>query len=403
MTQTRPKPVPMTRRCPLAPPDEYAQLREETPVSEVALPDGNTGWLVTRFEDVTTVLVHPDVSAQRKFQTSVTSVTLSPEEYLASGFGVSFIGMDPPDHTHYRKLMTGMFTVKRLKSLVPRIEKIVDDQLDVLVAGGSPADLITDFATPVPSLVICELLGMPYEDSKLFQERTHVIMSLERTKEGLLDAMTGMSDDMRALVHEKRAHPDGRLMSNLIEAVPDDGVPLTDDELVAIGNLMMIAGYETTANMIGLGALTLLHYREQWETLCRQPELAERAVEEILRYLTVGPFCLPRTAKTDLELGGKHIRAGDPILLSTESANWDPAQFEHPEAFDVTRKPKRHVGFAFGAHQCLGQELARMEMRIAFAKLAQRLPGLRLAVPLEEIPMRTDMQIYGAHEVPVVW
>jgi cytochrome P450 len=393
----------MARSCPLAPPAEYARLREEAPVSQVALPDGNFGWLVTRFADVTAVLVHPDVSAQRKFQTSVTSVTLTPEEYLASGFGTSFIGMDPPEHTRYRKLLTGQFTVRRMKALAPRIEQIVDAQLDALVAAGPPADLIPGFAQPVPSLVICELLGMPYEDSKQFQERTHVIMRLERTKEELLDAMTGMSDDMRSLVREKREDPDDGLISSLVRAVPDDGVPLTDEELVAIGNLMMIAGYETTANMIGLGALALLTHRTQWETMRDHPETTERAVEEMLRYLTVGPFCLPRTAKADIEIGGQKIRAGEPILLSTESANLDPAQFDSPEVMDVTRKPKRHVGFAYGLHQCLGQELARMEMRIAFAKLAQRLPDLRLAIPADQVPMRTDMQIYGAHELPVTW
>jgi len=402
MTQTA-RPLPLAREHPLAPPAEYARLREENPVCPVALPDGKAGWLLTRFADVTAALIHPEVSAQRKFQTSVTSVTLSPQEYLASGFGTSFIGMDPPEHTRYRRLLTGQFTVRRLKALAPRIEQIVEQHLDVMVADGPPADLVRDFALPVPSMVICELLGLPYTESKQFQQRTDVIMRLERTKEQLLDAMTGMASDMRAFVQERRESPDNGLISGLIQAVSTDGAPLTDDELVAIGNLMVIAGYATTANMLGLGALALLAHRPQWVTLCEHPETVERGVEEMLRFLTVGPFCLPRTAKADIEIGGQKIQAGDPILLSTESANRDPAQFDAPDVMDVTREPKRHVGFAFGAHQCLGQELARMEMRIAFGALTRRLPDLRLAVPVEQVPMCSDMQIYGAHEIPVTW
>ncbi|MDQ1041659.1 cytochrome P450 [Streptomyces sp. V3I8] len=403
MPQTQPQPLDLARGCPLAQPEPYARLRSEAPVSPVRLPDGGTGWLVTSFRDVTAALAHPQVSAQRHFQTSVNSVTLTPEEYLASGFGTSFIGMDPPEHTRYRRLLTGQFTVRRLKSLAPSIERIVDECLDALEAAGPPADLVTDFAQPVPSQVICALFGMPYRDSALFQERSHVIFRMERGKEELLDAMTGMADDMRALVRKKRESPDTSLLSGLIEAVPEDGTPLTDDELVAVGNLMMIAGYETTANVIGLGVLALMSFRSQWETLREQPELVDRAVEEILRYTTVGPFCLPRTAKADLELGGQQIRAGDPLLLATESANWDPAQFPRPEEFDVTRRPKRHVAFAYGLHQCLGQELARMEMRIAFGKLVRRFPELSLTVPADQVPMRTDMQIYGAHTLPVTW
>ncbi|WP_327085943.1 cytochrome P450 [Nonomuraea sp. NBC_01738] len=402
MTQSA-QPLPLSREHPLAAPAEYTRLRAESPVCPVALPGGRTGWLVSGFAEVTEALTSPAVSAKRGFQTTVTSVTLTPEEWVASGFGTSFIGMDPPEHTRYRRLLTGQFTVRRLRALAPRIEQIVDSHLDAMVAAGPPADLVRDFALPIPSVVICELLGMPYAESKHFQQRTDVIMRLERTKEQLLDAMTGMASDMRAFVQERRRNPDEGLISGLIQAVPDDGEPLTDDELVAIGNLMVIAGYATTANMIGLGALALLAHRTQWETLCRRPEDVERAVEEMLRFLTVGPYCLPRTAKSDFELGGQAIRTGDAILLATESANRDPAQWDAPDTMDVTREPKRHVGFAYGVHQCLGQELARMEMRIAFGKLARRLPELRLTIPVEQVRMCSDMQIYGAHELPVTW
>ncbi|KNB49913.1 cytochrome P450 [Streptomyces caatingaensis] len=398
-----PRPLPLTRRRPLDPPSEYARLRAECPVSRLRLPDGNAGWLVTRFADVTEALVSPAVSARRQFQTTVSSVTLTPAEWAASGFGTAFIGMDPPEHTRYRRLLTGEFTVRRLKVLAPRIEAIVGERLDAMAAAGPPADLVRDFATPVPSLVIGELLGMPAADVERFRRHADVMQRLERTKEELLAAMTGMADCMRALVREKRRNPDDRLISRLVRAEPDGGVPLSDDELVAIGNLLVIAGYATTAGMLGMGALALLTHRGEWERLCDRPGLVEGGVEEILRYLSVAPFGLPRTAREDTEIGGRRIRAGDPIVLSIESANRDPERFEAPDVFDVTRQPGRHVAFAYGVHQCLGQQLARMELRIAFGALVRRFPGLRLAVPAEEVPMRSDMQIYGARAIPVTW
>jgi cytochrome P450 len=401
--QTTPQPLPLARRCPLDPPDEYTRLRAECPVSPLALPDGNVGWLVSGFDEVAAALVDPAVSAKRKFQTNVSPVTLTPEEFVASGFGDSFIGMDAPEHTRYRKMLTGQFTVRRLKALAPRIEQIVTGHLDVLVEKGPPAELVRDFTQPVPSLVICELLGMPYADSAEFERNVDVMMRLERSKDELLGAMTAMGSYMHELVRAKRANPDDGLISGLIRDTPSDGVPLTDEELAGIGNLLMIAGYATTANMITMGTLALLTHRPQWEALRAHPELVENGVEEILRYLSVAPFGLPRTAKADTEIGGPRIRAGDPIVLSIEAANRDPGTFEEPDSFDVTRKRQRHVGFAYGAHQCLGQQLARLELGIVFGELVRRLPDLRLTVPLEDVPMRDDMQIYGAHELPVTW
>ncbi|OXM61991.1 MULTISPECIES: cytochrome P450 [Amycolatopsis] len=403
MTESTPCPMPLGRKTPLDPPPEYTRLRAESPVCPLALPDGNTGWLISGFDEVTAALVHPAVSAQRKFQTNVSAVTLTAGEWEASGFGTSFIGMDPPEHTRYRRLLTGQFTVRRLNALAPGIERIVEEHLDAMAAAGPPADLVNDFAQPVPSLVICHLLGMPVEDTAEFQRHADVMQRLERTKAELLEAMTGMADCMRELVRRKRKEPDEGLLSGLIRAEPEDGVPLSDGELVAIGNLLMIAGYATTANMISMGALALLTHREQWRTLRDDPGLVERAVEEILRYLSVAPFGLPRTAKADFELGGRQIRAGDPIVLSIESANRDGRHFEDPDRFDISREPKRHVGFAYGVHQCLGQQLARMELRIAFTRLARRFPELHLAIPVEQVRMRDDMQIYGAHELPVSW
>jgi cytochrome P450 len=255
----------------------------------------------------------------------------------------------------------------------------------------------------VPSLVMSELLGMTAEDSLVYQHHADVMQRFERTHDELLAAMTGMGTLMRELVRHKRVHPDDGLISALIEAVPEDGAALTDEELIGIGNLLMIAGYATTSNMIGMGVLALLTHRAQWAHLLDHPDDIERGVEEILRFLSVAPFGLPRTAKDDFELGGQQIKAGDPLVLSIESANRDADRFADPDTLDVSREPKRHMGFAHGVHQCLGAQLARLELKIAYGALLRRLPGLRLAVPPDEVPMRDDMQIYGPHHLPVSW
>ncbi|WP_163573262.1 cytochrome P450 [Fodinicola feengrottensis] len=405
MTQTTAHPLPMERKDPLAPPVEYDRLRTEAPVSRLSFPDGSEGWLVSRFADVTSALVNPVFSSERRFNSSaVNTVTLTEEERKNSGFAASFIGMDPPDHTRYRRMLTGgQFTVRRMKSLTPRIEQIVDEHLDAMEAAGPPADLVQQFALPIPSLVICELLGVPYEDRVSFQGRTSTLLRLDRSKEELLDALNGMATYMRGLVADKRRNPDDALISDLITAVPEDGVPLTDEELLGISNLLLVAGHETTANMIGLGTLALLTHPDQWAMVRDNPDTIERAVEEMLRYLSIIQFGLPRIAKADTMLGDQQVKAGESVVLALASANRDAAHFASPEILDVTRDAIRHVGFGYGVHQCLGQQLARMEMRSAFAKLTQRFPNLRLAVPADEVPMRSDMAIYGVHKLPVSW
>jgi cytochrome P450 len=404
MTQTTAQPLPMERTSPLDPPAAYDQLRSEAPVSRLSFPDGSEGWLVSRFADVTSALVNPVFSSERRFNRSaVSNIQLTDEERKNTGFAASFIGMDPPDHTRYRRMLTGQFTVRRMRSLTPRIEQIVDEHLDAMEAAGPPADLVKQFALPIPSLVICELLGVPYEDRESFQSRTSMLLRLDRSKEELLEALNGMASYMRGLIDHKRENPDDALISDLIQAVPEDGVPLTDDELLGISNLLLVAGHETTANMIGLGTLALLTHPDQWATVRDHPETNERAVEEMLRYLSIIQFGLPRIAKQDTEVGGQQVKAGEQVVLALASANRDSSHFASPDILDVTRDAIRHVGFGYGVHQCLGQQLARMEMRSAFAKLTARFPNLQLAVPADEVPMRSDMAIYGVHKLPVTW
>jgi len=287
-----------------------------------------------------------------------------------------------------------------MRSLEPRIQQIVDAALDGLVAAGSPADLVAEFALPVPSLVICELLGVDYGDRATFQDLTRTLLSLTATTEESMAAGARVRQFMLDLVTDKRAHPDDAVISGLITS----GAGLSDDELVGISMLLLIAGHETTANMLSLGTFALLQHPEQMQRLRERPETMPDAVEELMRYLSiVGSTGLPRVAREDLELSGAQVRAGQTVLISLPAVNRDPALGERPDELDLTRERTHHLAFGHGIHQCLGQQLARIEMRAGFEGLLRRFPTLALAVPAEEVKLRTDMNIYGVHELPVTW
>ncbi len=314
---------------------------------------------------------------------------------LPPGF---FIRMDPPDHTRFRKLLTGQFTVRRMKLLEPRIAEIVADHLDTMERMGPPVDLVSSFALPIPSLVICELLGVPYGDRERFQRDSATLLNLETPVEESRAALDDLFDYLHDLVLRKKREPEDDLLSGLISA--DE---LTDREIAGMGLLLLIAGHETTANMLGLGTFALLTTPAQLAVMRDDPDSVENAVEELMRYLTVIHFGLIRAALEDVEIGDHLIHAGDSVLLSVPLANRDPERFADPTVLDVTRSAHGHLAFGHGVHQCLGQQLARAEMRIAYPALLRRFPGLRLAVPPEEVPMRTAMAIYGVHRLPVAW
>jgi cytochrome P450 len=299
-------------------------------------------------------------------------------------------------------MLTRYFTVRRMHALVPRIEQIVTDHLDAMERTGPPADLVQAFALPIPSLVICELLGVPYGDREMFQQWTATLLRLDVDEETATASFEALRQYMLDLVATKRAHPDEALISTLI-AQDDQGIALTDQELAGIGRLLLVAGHETTANMLALGTYTLLCYPDQLRVLREYPDSIERAVEELLRYLTIVQFGTVRVAREDIEFAGQHIRAGETVVASLPAANRDPAQFSDPNMLDLTRKPSQHVAFGHGVHQCLGQQLARVEMEIAFPALFRRFPSLRLAVPGEQVPLRDDMAIYGVHALPLTW
>ena len=396
--------LPTSRGCPFDPSAEYKRLQDEDPVSRLAFPDGSDGWLLSRYEDVRSLLADPRTSS--KFGFGLNPVRELPpeaqEELMRVRPGL-FIRMDAPEHPRYRRLLTGQFTVRRMKALVPRIEQIVADHLDAMAEMPQPVDLVAAFALPVPSLVICELLGVPYADRALFQRRTRALISLTTDGPTLVRVRQEMEQYMLDLVRAKRLQPADDLLSGLIAREGDPEGALSDDELVSIGNLLLVAGHETTANMLALGTLALLEHPGQLAALRADPSLIDGAVEELLRYLTIVQFGVMRTVTEDVEVGGRCIRAGKPIVASLAAANRDPQQFSEPDVLDLSRAYSPHLAFGHGVHQCLGQQLARVEMKVGFAALLERFPSLRLAVPLQDVRMRDDMFIYGVHALPVTW
>ncbi|MEU6721741.1 cytochrome P450 [Nonomuraea sp. NPDC046802] len=391
--------LPTRRDCPFDPPSRYQNLRQQQPIAPLAFPDGTVGWLLTRHEDVRAVLADDRFSSDRaKASSPIRRITFRPED--SPGL---LLNMDPPQHTHYRRMLTRHFTVRRMRALAPRIEQIVTDHLDAMCAAGPPVDLVPAFARPIPSLVICELLGVPYADRDGFQQLTATLLKLDIPEQESRQARQALRQYMRDLVAAKRRRPDDALLTSLIQAAQDPQTALTDEELTGLGVLLLVAGHETTANMLALGTYLLLRHPDQAHALREHPEDVERAVEELLRYLTILQFGPVRVARQDVEIGGRRIRAGQTVVLALAAANRDPEHFAHPDELDLTREPSQHVSFGHGVHQCLGQQLARVEMHIAFPALLRRFPTLRLAVPPEQVPMRDDMLIYGVHALPLTW
>jgi cytochrome P450 len=387
--------LPTTRTHPFDPP----LLDDQKPIRRIAFADGHVGWLVTNYELSRAALADQRFSSALEHRRALIRRPdvegMRAGEPAPPGF---FIGMDPPHHTRLRRLLTGQFTVRRMKALEPRVEQIVADHLDAMAKAGPPVDLVAAFALPVPSLVICELLGVPYEDRAGFQRDSATLLGLRTTDEEANAAWVSMGTYLAELVERKRAEPADDLLGGLVA-----GGELSTEELVGVAVLLLIAGHETTANMLGLGTFALLQHPDQLAALREGRVDVANSVEELLRYLTVIAFGTTRTAVEDVELGGELIRAGESLGVYLPTANRDPERFASGDELDLGADAHGHLAFGHGVHQCLGQQLARIEMRIAYPALLRRFPTLRLAVPPEEVPMRGDMSIYGVHRLPVEW
>jgi cytochrome P450 len=390
----------MPRTCPFAPPAEYTELRQHAPVCRVTLPSGETAWALTRHEDIRTMLTDPRFSSDRRHP--LFPLLVSNRQVVNDGFRLSLIGMDPPEHGRARRAVVGEFTVRRLEVLRPRIQQIVDEHLDTMLAGTRPADLVQALSLPVPSLVICEILGVPYADHDFFQSRSSTL--LRRTIP--IGERRRARDELRTyldkLVRHKEDHPTDDLLGRQVRRQRENGA--TDhEELVSLAVLLLIAGHETTANMISLGTLALLEQPDALAAIRTDPARTAGAVEELLRYFTIAETATSRLATADVKIGGVLIRAGEGVVALTHAANRDPAAFPHPDELDVGRPARHHLAFGFGAHQCLGQNLARIELQTVFDTLFRRIPGLRLAARVEDLPFKDDASVYGIYALPVTW
>jgi cytochrome P450 len=371
-------------------------------VSRAKMPTGQDVWLITGHEYVRKILVDPRVSSDRSHANFPNIVDIPPERRRqASALGDALISADPPQHTDRRRMLITEFTVRKVAALRPRIQQIVDDRIDDLLAGERPADLFAELALPVPSLVICELLGVPYEDRAFFQTRTKVLLSRSTPA----DEREAVSGELRTyfdeLITAKEASPGDDLLGRLIVRNRETEV-FSHELLVGLATLLLIAGHETTSNVISLGTMALLQHPDQLAALTADPALLPSAIEEMLRFLNIVEAGF-RVATEDIEIGGTVIKAGEGLIALAGSANRDDDAFDDADTFDVARGARHHVAFGYGIHQCLGQNLARMELEIVFSTLFRRMPGLRLAVPVTDVPFKDDSIIYGVHALPVTW
>ncbi|MEU4240023.1 cytochrome P450 [Actinoplanes sp. NPDC026619] len=395
---------PVTRTCPYTPPAAYREIAEEDPITKVRLPDGTWTWVVSKHEHVRQVLNDTSFSADR-FRPGFPNqapADLRPGRATSDEADRTILTMDPPQHGPARRAVLGEFTVRRINALVPEIQRIVDEQVDQLLAGPKPADLVEAVSLPVPSRVICAMLGVPYADHEFFQAGTAAMIKRDIAPERRREAFGQVRDYMSDLIASKEADPPDDLLGRQIRQRRAEGT-YDRRSLAALGFLLLVAGHETTANMISLGALQLMDNPAQLAKLRSAPEGTAGAVEEMLRYFTIVDTVVARIAVADTTVGGVRIRAGEGVLTLGLVANRDPSVFPDPDTFDLDRSARQHVAFGFGPHQCLGQNLARAELQAVFDTLLRRVPTLRLAAGVDDLPFKADAQIYGLYALPVAW
>lgn len=388
--------LPLHRSCPFDPPDEYKQLRAEEPVSRVRFADGQEGWLLTKFEDVKSFLLDSRFSSNRNIAARTRHTYEKPK--LPAG---AMVSMDPPEHTRYRRMLAGQFTTRRVRALEPRIAGYVSQQLDEMEKAGPGVDLVETFALPVPSLVICDLLGVPARDRHDFQAWAQTVLNVDLPIEQVQRAKERLFSFITELVREKARHPRNDIISGLLHSPAEDR--LTEEEIIGVSVLLLIAGHESTSNMLGIGAYALMRHPKELAKLQAEPSLIDNAVEELLRYLSIVHLEFIRTATEEVEFAGHLIRPGETVKGSMVSANRDPDRYPDPDVLDLTREDVHHLTFGHGIHQCIALQLARMEMRVAFSLLFTRFPTLRPAIAPQDVRFKDDSVAYGVKELPVTW
>jgi cytochrome P450 len=390
------------RKRPLSIPLEYEAMRTENPVAKVInRMTGKCAWALTRYADVRQVLGDPAMSSNAR-NPGYPHQFQVPEEMLPY-IAFPFAAMDPPEHTIRRRMVIPEFTVKRIAELKPRTQVIVDQRIGAMLAKGGPLDLVAELAVPVPSLQFCELLGADPEHIGYFRRYAETMTGRDSSISAVAGAIAEMDEFLDELITEKTQNPGDDLLSRIAAKLPDEPI-LEHDDLVAIARLLVIAGSDTTANVISLGTVMLLEHPEQLAEIQRDASLLPGAIEELLRFLSILDSATVRVATKDIELaGGEVIRAGDGILALNGAANWDSAKYPQPQRFDIHRVVNNHMAFSYGNHICPGANLARMQLEVVFRTLFTRIPGLRLAVPSDELPYMFNAHAYGLHELPVTW
>lgn len=385
------------RSTPFDPPQAYTELSGRCPVAPVSMADGKPSWLITSFEGVRTTLSDPRFSSDMSHPGFPNRTGKPVDDLLKDTLGA----MDGERHRYYRRMLTGELTVRRAKAMRPVITQITDEALDQLAAAGPGADLVKHVAFVVPSRVACHLVGIPLSDYELFTGMAATLMD-STSSDDQFAALQNMVSYFDTLVTDREHHDRDDLLGHMVRRYLATG-ELTRDMLIRLAWTTMAAGQETTAHMIGLGVAALLRHPDQLELLRREPHLLPGAVDELMRYLPLIQFGIPRLAMDDVEVDGQTVTAGEGVVALPPLANRDPAVFERPDELDVRRNARQHLTFGYGPHQCPAHALARLELEVVYGRLLERFPTLRLADSDADLKVQDKDIMYRVSELAVTW
>lgn len=391
---------PAPRAHPFDPPPEYQRRTKEEPVSRVRMADGREMWLVTGYDEAKIVFGDRRFSADRRHANFPGSVQ---GRVAVSKLRPLMITLDGEEHAKARKAILGEYTSRNISGLRPYIQRIADRFVDAMLEHGGPVDLVQALALPVPSLVICEHLGIPYEDHAMFEQ-----LSIKMLQRGTTDEeRAGLVGELRSyldrMVTDKERDPGDDFLGRQIRKYREQGGEPNHEDLVGLAFLVLLAGHDTTSNMISLGVIALLQHPELLAQIKADPSKTPGAVEELLRYFTILETITARVAVEDVQVGDVLVKAGEGVIIAGNAADRDEKVFADPNRLDIARDAHQHLAFGYGPHRCVGDHLARLELQIVYDTLFRKIPDLRLAVPFDEVPFKHDVNFYGLYELPVTW
>ena len=394
---------PMSREagCPFDPPRHLREAAGQDPVSRVRIWNDSTPWIITGHAEQRALLIDRRVSVNDRLPGF--PHWHAGMEQVSTRRAPSVFNTDPPEHTRFRRMMTAPFTHRRVNAMRAVVQEITDDLIDQMLAGDRPADLVEAIALPLPTRMICTIMGVPYEDHAEFSAQASIGMHKDVSVQAQMASFRWQHDYLADLVKARMAEPSDDVVADLAQRVTDGEI--TVEEAAAMGVGLFVAGHETSSNMIALATVALLSHPGQLALLrdSDDPEVAATAVEELLRYLGIVHMAQRRIATADIEIGGQVIKAGEGILIELASANRDPRVFTDPDVLDLRRSASAHHAFGFGLHQCIGQQLARVELQVVYGTLFRRIPTLSLATSVDEIEFKHDGIAYGVYQLPVTW